>query len=164
MNEIDKSQIVSALEAQLNRELAAIIESQRASQSGATHEESRQEDSKDTRAIEASYLARGLAQRVDKLRDARDAVAAIDPSPLPPDAPITVGALVEVAYEPDKRRAFYYVVPLGGGESIEIEGQSIKTLTPLSPLGRSLLGRQVDDDIEFDSPQGVREVRIVAIR
>ena len=44
--------------------MSALTASQKTVQSGAIHEETRQEDPKDTRAIEATYLARGLAERV----------------------------------------------------------------------------------------------------
>jgi transcription elongation GreA/GreB family factor len=162
MTATDKNQIIQAIVAHLDRELAALTESQRATQSGATHEETRQEDAKDTRAIEASYLARGLAERVSKLRDARNAIAAMPRTKLPPDTPITVGALISVELEPDATTANYYLVPLGGGIAIEIDNETIQTITPTSPLGQALLGAQSEDTLDYTTPQGTKELTITA--
>ena len=64
MKRPDKNELIEALRARVTAELRTLRESQRAAQEGATHEETRQEDPKDTRAIEAQYVSRGLAERV----------------------------------------------------------------------------------------------------
>ena len=46
----------------------------------------------------------------------------------------------------------YFLVPVAGGETITLNGQSVQTLTPQSPLGAQLLGKEVDDDFELELP------------
>ncbi|HWZ89090.1 MAG TPA: hypothetical protein VNW92_09580, partial [Polyangiaceae bacterium] len=60
----DKARILSLLRARVAADLATMSAAQRAVVVGATHEENRPENDKDTRALEQSYLARGQAQRV----------------------------------------------------------------------------------------------------
>src|SRR5690606_13474742 len=67
---IDKRAVLRALHARLAERLAGLTSSQKTAQAGATHAEANQEHAKDTRAIEQQYLARGLAERVETLREA----------------------------------------------------------------------------------------------
>ena len=67
---LDKAALLTALRAQIAADLDALIASQKRAHEGATHEEARPESDKDTRATEASYVARGLAERVSSLEGA----------------------------------------------------------------------------------------------
>ena len=64
-----KQRAFAAVRERLIEELHAVARSQESTQAGAIHEETRAEDAKDTRAIEAQYLARGLAERAETLGD-----------------------------------------------------------------------------------------------
>jgi hypothetical protein len=61
MIEIDKARGLEVLRRRITETLDGLVDSQNAAQAGSIHEETRAEDPKDTRATEASYLARGLA-------------------------------------------------------------------------------------------------------
>ena len=74
----EKQQILRELRALVEADLAALIRRQQDTQEAATHEENRSEHAKDTRATEQSYLARGLAERVEDLQRTSDALAALD--------------------------------------------------------------------------------------
>ncbi len=67
MSRVDKGLVHEALLDRLRTNISAVTRSQLATQAGALNQESRQENPKDTRAIEASYLARGLAERAELL-------------------------------------------------------------------------------------------------
>ena len=84
------------LRERLATHLQALTASQRTAQSGATHEEARQEHPKDTRAIEAQYLARGLADRVETLRSAVVTLGALRLVTFGADDEVGLSALVEV--------------------------------------------------------------------
>src|ERR1700761_8976870 len=66
----NKPEILKLLSEQVSADLAVMSAAQRTVVDGATHEENRPENDKDTRALEQSYLARGQAQRVVELQDA----------------------------------------------------------------------------------------------
>lgn len=158
----DKTELVSALRARIESQLEALTASQNASQAGAAHEESRSEHPKDTRATEASYLARGLAERVGQLQAALVQLAQFAPPPLAPDAEIALGALVEIQDE-NGTATTHFLVPAGGGEKIERGEATICALSPTSPLGQEIVGREVDDEFEIDLPRGRTTITIVAV-
>jgi transcription elongation GreA/GreB family factor len=158
---MDKTRVLAALRARLEQDLAVAVEAQRRTQSGATHEESKPENDKDTRALESSYLARGQALRVVELTRDLTTATAFELRAFDAAAPIGVSALVEL--DDGERTAFYFVSPVGGGLTLDVDGVSVRVLTPAAPLGRALLGQSVDADIEVPTPQGLRQLSITRV-
>lgn len=148
---IDKRVVLGALRAKMEAELKNLSASQTAAQEGAVHEETRQEDPKDTRAIEAQYLARGFAERVERMRQEVALLTGLESRSFGPEDAVGVAALVGVESD-DVGEAFYLVVPCGGGETLTIDGRTIRTLTPGSPIGQALIGRFVDDEVTLGRP------------
>lgn len=159
---IDKALVVAALRAKAQAELEAIEASQQQTQKGATHEEARSEHDKDTRATESSYLARGLAKRVAELRDVVTAFDLLDARKFADDQPIALSALVCVQHE-DESESHYFVARKGGGLTVTIDGTTVTVITPEAPLGRSLVGKHLDDDVALKTPQGLRELTVVGL-
>ena len=62
-----KPALKAELLALLGAHLETLERAHRAACEGATHEEAKPENDKDTRALEQSYLARGQAARIDEL-------------------------------------------------------------------------------------------------
>ncbi|MFT4571199.1 MAG: transcription elongation GreA/GreB family factor [Hyphomicrobiaceae bacterium] len=154
----DKHRILDALRQRMDARLDALLASQQSAQAGAIHEENRQEHPKDTRAIEAQYLARGLAERAESLRDATITLAALKVARFAPDARVAVTALVALEFESSE--SVYFLVPVGGGEQLQVDGETIQTLTPNSPLGRAVAGHRTDDTVEIELPAGRRDAVI----
>lgn len=162
MTQLDKAAVLAALCAVVEADLRAATASQRATHEGATHEESRPENDKDTRALEASYLARGLATRVADLTATLQALKSLSARALDGGAPVSSGALV-VLEDDDGRRQTYLVAPLGGGVKARVGGVEVRVVTPQAPLGEALLGKRAGDDVELKTPQGLREMVIVDV-
>ena len=158
---MEKARVLSALKARLEQDLAVAVEAQRRTQSGATHEESKPENDKDTRALESSYLARGQAQRVVELTNALSTASALELRVFEPATPIAVSALVEL--DDGERTSFYFLSPVGGGLTLDVDGVEVRVLTPAAPLGRAMLGQSVDADIEVRTPQGLRQLSITRV-
>lgn len=152
MKHADKTAILKALTQRISQALEALIASQKTVQSGAVHEETRQEDPKDTRAIEASYLARGLAERVETLREARAALATLRLREFGPEDEVGLTALVCLRDDED-RESIYFLVPVGGGERLTIDGATVHTLTPHSPLGSAIVERSAGEEVEVYLPR-----------
>lgn len=144
----DKKLLLEALRQQIQESLKSVTTSQKVMQEGATHEENRQEGSKDMRSTEVSYVARGLAARVEELQDAAAKLVGFSPQSFPPDAAIGLGALVGLLDE-DEKEHLYFLVPAGGGEKLSQGGVLVRTLTPTSPLGSEMVGRRVDEEVEL---------------
>ncbi len=155
-----KVALVAALEAALGSARAAHA----AAIEGATHAEARPENDKDTRGLEQSYLARGIAGRVADLEAAVATASAMMLRAFGADDAISLGALVEVEEAGRTRR--FWLVAHGGG--VVLPGD-VTVLTPTSPLGRALLGKHVDDECEVaegrsetdDGPQRVLTITAI---
>ena len=165
---IDKSELLDSLRGRIAVDLAALERRQRDTQAGATHEENRAEHAKDTRATEQSYLARGLAERVEDLRRTATALATLQLRSFAPDEPIALTALVLIESQDGEsgsaRRESWFVVPGGGGLELAPSGADVRTVTPRSPLGRSLLGLREGDEGTLLTPRGQRRFEVLEIR
>jgi len=162
MADIDKNAVLAALRARLAATLDSLTASQQAVQSGATHPEARQEHPKDTRSIEAGYLARGLAERVETLRDGLRTLDLLRLREFGDDEPAAPGALVTLI-DDDDREASYFLAPAGGGESIVVSGRTVLVLTPRSPLGAAIAGRRAGDSIAVELPSGMLRAEIGSV-
>jgi transcription elongation GreA/GreB family factor len=141
---LSKAALRVELVAQLEAALAAATAAHAATVAGATHAEAKPENDKDTRATEQQYLARGQAQRVVELQEALLALANWSPRRFGEDDAIAIGALVTIDEDGDERTLF--VAPAGGGNQLS---GGVQVVTPTSPLGQILLGKQEGDDVEL---------------
>jgi transcription elongation GreA/GreB family factor len=160
---IDKQALIAALHARLAARYEALVASQKSAQAGATHGESKQEHAKDMRAVEQQYLARGLAERAETLRDAAAVLAALGARDFDEDEPVHAGALVGLA-DDDGRELVYLLAPAGGGETVDAGGVTVTVLTPQSPLGASLLGAHVGDELGIEIGAKRRAVTVEWLR
>ncbi len=144
----------------LTADLAIRERAYRAAREAATHEETRSENDKDTRALEQSYLARGEALRLEELRSALAELQSMLPRPCAAGGPVGLGAVV--ATEEEGEEALFWLAPCGGGT--RLAGGSIQVLTPKSPLGRALLGAYPGDECEVQLAGRKRVLRVVVIR
>lgn len=158
---MDKAAIRDALVTRLRAERDRARASADETRKGATHEESRAENDKDTRGLEASYLARGQAMRVEELEEAIIRVRVME---LPPydERPVGLGAVIEALVD-DQARTFF-LAPAGGGEKLEVEGRTVHVLTPASPVGRALVGKRADDELELKIAGRTRLYEILEVQ
>jgi transcription elongation GreA/GreB family factor len=61
------------------------------------------------------------------------------------------------------RRAFYLIVPTGGGLVMRIDESPVQVITPNSPLGEVLMGRQVGDTVTVEASGKPRVYKIVSM-
>jgi len=155
---IDKAALRTELAAQLAAALEGAERAHAAAIEGATHTEARAENPKDTRGLEQSYLARGQAARVTELSTGVAAVAALAVRSFTATDAITLGALVTVAEDGERTQLF--LAPHGGGSVL---AGGVQVVTPGSPLGRALLGKRIEDEVEVRLPGRLRVLLVVAI-
>jgi transcription elongation GreA/GreB family factor len=157
----DKAALVAAAVDRLREDAEALRESARQTREGAIHEESRAENDKDTRGLEASYLARGQAARVEEMEEAAAKLRFLELKAHGPDDPIGLSALVTVEVDGAEQR--YFLVPVAGGLRVSVGGVEVQLLTPASPLGRSLVDKREGDDFELRLRGRLREYEIVEV-
>jgi transcription elongation GreA/GreB family factor len=97
---------------------------------------------------ENSSLARGQGQRADKALGELSALLEFRPTHLSPKSPIVLGAIVEVE-DGDTGRTFF-LAPVGAGLQLSGPGGDgfLSVVTPLSPIGRAVMGHRVGDTVE----------------
>jgi transcription elongation GreA/GreB family factor len=152
----------SALKAELVALLSDALEVARAAHAaaveGAIADDARPENDKDTRGLEQSYLARGQAARVAELETQLAETAAMSLRAF--DAGDAIGISAVVDAEEGGRTLRYFVAPHGGGSVL---ARGIQVVTLASPLGRALLGKQLDDEVELRLPGKLRSIVVVGI-
>lgn len=141
MKKPSRKDLRSELLALLEHTLGTLEAAHAAAREGATHEEAKPENDKDTRALEQSYLARGQALRIEALRAG---IAALGTMSLADGEVGRVGALIDA--EEDDGKVSFFLAPEGGGTRLT---GGVQVVTPASPLGRALLGKRAGDEVEL---------------
>jgi hypothetical protein len=162
VSSLDKAGLVAELLDALTRARDTIAAAQRSTQQGATHEDARSEGDKDTRATEASYVARGQAMRVEALDADLARVSAMKLRGFGDDDPAALSALITL--ETREGRRVVFLAPAGGGERLLGGGVEVHVVTPASPLGRALLGARVGDAVSYQRGGVEDEVELVEMR
>ena len=124
---------------------------QRAAQTAyetATHEENIAENKYDTLGLEASYLAAGQARRVEEIKQSLTLCQNVALRAYDDQRGIELGTLVGLEDE-DGRQQWLFLAPDAAGLKVDVVGQPVTVITPRSPLGKSLLGKRVDDEVEI---------------
>jgi transcription elongation GreA/GreB family factor len=155
----EKHRVRDAVLEKLAEQLAQAVHVADDARRGATHEEAKPENDKDTRALEQSYLARGQALRAEQLTEARDLLRFL-PLPQLTGGVAAAGALVVLEAEDGAQRVLF-LAPVAGGIEVSVEGTLVQVVTPASPLGAALLGRAPGDDVSV-LVRGVRREYVVA--
>lgn len=151
-----KKSLKAELVAALAQNLATLERAHADARAGATHEEAKPENDKDTRALEQSYLARGQAMRIEALKAG---LAALNVLALTATDTAQPGALVE-ASEDDGKPVFFFLAPEGGGTKLE---GGVQVVTPASPLGAALSGKRAGDDVELKVGAKTRQLTVVRV-
>lgn len=147
--------VLAAFRQTLRAELDTLESVTRMAIDEATGDESKAENKYDTRGLEASYLARGQAERVLGLRRQ---LGWLDSARPPQGGVVGVGSVVALDEDGDVR--WLFVVPEGGGRRVPVGDSEILALTREAPLGRALFGKEPGDAVVL----GDRELAIDSVR
>ncbi len=155
----DKTRVLAALTADVTSRLDAVEQIAAAARDEVSSDETKQEGKYDTRATEASYLARGQAWRVAELRRLASWCALFDAErPLLPPV-VQVGALARVE---GGRSEVLFMAPIGGAHFV-VEGTHVRVISPTSPLGGALVGLEAEDCFEVVTPRGTVDYELIAL-
>lgn len=157
---VNKSVLREAILRELRQELARQSSAAQLARDEAISEESRPENKWDTHSQEAAYLAEGQARLAAEIGGNIEFYSGLALPDFAPDAAIAVGALVQL--EARGKFAWYFVGPRAGGLELKIDDATILVVTPLSPLGRQLLGKRAGDPVT-GAGRGAPAQRIVSV-
>jgi len=159
---MDKQKLLQSVIAQLEEELGRARLAFSATNEAATAEENRPENQYDTRALEASFLARGQAARISELEHGIGVLRALPMKEFNGETPVQGGALVQVECDGVKQK--HFVLPVGAGISIPDGKDKISVVTYSSPLGASLLGKAEGDTFIFQRAGAKKEFDILSVK
>jgi len=145
---LNKKQLVNIIVGALTQELQKAINAANEAHAAAVDDQSVAETQYDTLAIEAGYLAEGQSKRVSEFQQAIEAYQALELVAFDENSTVTIGALVQLAADSPSNH-WFFIGPVAGGFRCNLAEQAITVITPQSPMGMALIGKQQDDDIEI---------------
>jgi transcription elongation GreA/GreB family factor len=161
---------MSRLKEELRRRLSDVMRAQqeelersaRQIHAEATHEQSKAENKYDTRALEASYLAEGQTRLALEIARSLELLQEFEPRDFSPGESVDLGALVEISGA--EAEGVYFLAPCAGGTALELGGRTVQVITPLSPMGKLLIGRKTGDALVFVLGKLRQSYRVVAVQ
>jgi transcription elongation GreA/GreB family factor len=160
---INKKQLVETIVAALHQKLQQAINAANEAHAAAVDDQSVAETQYDTLAIEASYLAEGQSKRVQEFQYAIDAYKALSITELSDESCVALGALVQLSAD-NKAHHWFFIGPAAGGFRCQQDKKFITIITPKSPMGMALVGKQLHDDIAIMLGTNKLEDYIVALK
>lgn len=151
------AQLVTQLEASARAALDARAAAAMEAKEGATPDEKRE----DARAAHQLQTLGGAQQR-----RAQKALAEVDAlqtfRPPAQMATINVGAIVEIEDEESGEGRTFFLAPVGAGMTLTGPGGDgvLSVVTPVSPIGKAVIGRRAGDVIDVTVDGEVREWQI----
>jgi transcription elongation GreA/GreB family factor len=162
MDKINKQKLLALILEQLENDRQLLLQAASAAHAAATHEENIPDSKYETLSIEASYIAQGQANRAQEIGLASESFRTLEPNSFTAESPIRLGALILLEDGNEQQRQIY-LGPAAGGMKLNFAGSEIMIITPDSPLGRMLLGKQTGDAFELTIAGQQQEYEIVHV-
>jgi len=159
---VDKAVLRDALVARLETEWESLLSSAQDAFNMATDAEHQSRSKYETFSLEASYLARGQAERVAGLRADLDALRGMSIDSCAAEDPVRLGSLI-ACYLPDGSVAYSYLVPVAGGERLNSALGEVQTVSAATPLGRKLLGKRMGETVSVVQGDNTVSLRLSEI-
>jgi transcription elongation GreA/GreB family factor len=158
---MNKRAIIQKITAKLVSELEVYFRAAQFSRAEATHESNKPENKYDTRGLEASYLARGQSKQAAELEAAIAEYQKLGVKKFAEGDAINIGALVELEHGGES--SLYFVGPRAGGTEVIHDKKEILVITPQSPLGEQLIGKQAGDQPQLKFGGETRAAKILSV-
>jgi transcription elongation GreA/GreB family factor len=155
-------QLVTHLQASARAALAGRDAAVAEARDGATPDEKRE----DARAAhQLASLGRGQTKRAQQALAEADSLATFRPRPLAANAPISVGAIVEIEDAETSEGRTFFLAPVGAGVTLTGPGGDghLSVVTPVSPIGRAVLGRRTGEVVDVTVEGALREWQITYV-
>ncbi len=116
----------------------------------------------DTFKEEAQYLASGHALQISELNKHLSSLTVLRGN-MTTLTTASVYALVEVEDHDNNSTTIYFFLPVGGGESYEVNGKVVEVISAGSPVGRAFFGKKVGDEVVVKLPTATKHFSIISI-
>jgi transcription elongation GreA/GreB family factor len=144
----------------VQKELDGLKGAYKSSHEYTTDEEAQAKSKWDTQSIEAGYLAGAQKVRVDELEQELNLLEESEIREFNQEETVEIGSIV--CLETNEKIMYYFLLATAGGEMITVDGNVLITTTVFSPLGQELIGMNVGDEFEVETPKENRLYKIVS--
>ena len=146
---MNKAELLIQIIARLEADYQLLLQAAKSSHAAATHEDNVPDSKYETLALEASYIAQGQANRAQEVKQALDDYRRLELLDFQSNSPIRLTALVQLEDEAGTQRTIF-LGPAAGGMRLQCATAEVMIITPDSPIGEQLLGRQTGDAFELE--------------
>ena len=160
--DIDKQALVAQIQRELELLLQNAIDSAERALITATAKESIAENKYDTFGLEASYLAQGQSKRVAECEADLVVFQQLITRAAIQESRVTLGVLIFLMDELSQQKILF-LAPVAGGMKLRFQNYDVVVVTPAAPIGKALVGRKVDDEIELSLGSQKKEYTIIQI-
>jgi transcription elongation GreA/GreB family factor len=150
-----KEKILENITAKVTQDLQNATSALTMSSSYKEDSDMKSEGKYDTRAIEAGYLAGAQQKRVEELKLDLQALENVDLALSAKSESMVTGSLAQLEYNGISKK--YFLSPISGGNTFNIDGEIILVVSVFSPLGQQLVGAHEGDSISVELKDQVRE-------
>ena len=163
---MDKTELVAQLVRQLSTSARAALSSRDAvaaeARDGATPDEKR-EDARAAHQLQS--MGRAQQKRAQQALADADALVAFKPSSFPPTSKIQVGAIVEIEDADSGEGRTFFLAPVGAGITLTGPGGDghLSVVTPMSPIGKAVLGKKTGEIVDVTVEGECREWQITYV-
>ncbi|MDX8381849.1 MAG: GreA/GreB family elongation factor [Ghiorsea sp.] len=140
---MNKENVLSLIIQQLESDIAVAEQAVAVARDTATHKDCLGLSKYETMGTEASYLAQGQGVRLLELERA---LAYFKQLQFTPSDTISLSSIT-VLDDGQGKKKYYFLAADAGGLTVSHENQNITIITPQSPLGRALIGKQAGDEV-----------------
>lgn len=135
--------------------IKADIEKQRKAFESARHTSidapGRMQSRYDTMGVESAWVADGLAKA---LNEKESYIKRLETFQFGVSSDrICVGSIVGILSSESSIIEYFFILPVASGYKLQEKDITITTLTPATPLGKTLIGKQVGEEIEIHFPK-----------
>ncbi|WP_318519540.1 GreA/GreB family elongation factor [Photobacterium leiognathi] len=159
---MNKQMLLDDIQEKLKLTLQAATEAAMRAYNTATDDENVAENQYDTLALEASYLAHGQAQRVEECKADLVAYQKLQASLPQSFDSVLLGHIVTLVDEEDNTR-LVFLGPTAGGVVLTLEGKPVTIVTPTSPFGDALIGREIGEEVDVHIGNSVTWYEVLSI-
>lgn len=159
---MNKNKLITKVMEHLTSQL---LEAQTAAENAhkaATDEQSVAETQYDTLAIESAYLAEGQSRRILEFKLAIQAYENLVLQSFTDEDAIALSAMVQLAAD-KLQKHWFFIGPKNGGFRIDIDDEVVTIITPLSPMGKALVGKYVEDEITLQRGKNKMKDSVIRI-
>jgi len=157
---MNKNPLIESIIARLKHNQELLLKAARTAHQAATDPENRPDNKYETLALESSYIAQGQANRAQELQQALDLYSNLTVRQFSDTDQVYLTALVVLESAKGNRRTLF-LGPAAGGLKVDLNNNEVVVITPDSPLGRDLIGKEVGDVIEIKVGNSLIEYELI---